>query len=141
MGVLLIAAGFILAVVAGLWLALQLAQGMLRADEAAVGAAVVFLPAAALVVFGLYVRVRGRRQIEPPSATEQQRDLVDLLNQRQQIPVQEMAAALGVDEAALHDLVEQLIHLEVFAGYVDWQAGMMYASRREDQLPSGGGRV
>ena len=139
MGLFLIAAGFILAIMAGLWLALQLAQGIMRADEAALGAAVAFLPAAALVVTGLYLRVRGRRQVAPLSATEQQRNLVDLLNQRQQITVHEMARSLGVDETTLRDLVEQLIGLEVFAGYVDWQAGMMYANRPKGQLPSGGG--
>ncbi len=136
MGTLLIIVGFIAAVAAGLWLALQVSQGSLRAGEALLSAGLLFIPVAVVVGAGMYLRVRRQRQAEPVSTVEKQRELVELLQQHQQMPVAEMAAALDIDEVALRGLVEQLVQLDVFTGEVDWDAGVIYAARSRNHMNS-----
>ncbi len=135
MDLILIVIGFIVAAAAGFWVAVQMAQGLMQPGEAAVAASVLFLPIGGLVLAGIYLRTRQKQAVEPESAVEKQRLLVDLLNVRRSITVSEMATALQVDEAALHDLVEQLILLGIFTGHVDWEQGVMYAAPMRTQLP------
>lgn len=135
MGLILIILGFVAAAAAGFWVAVQMAQGFVQPGEAAATAGLLFLPIGALVLAGIYLRTRQKQVIEPESAVEKQRLLVDLLNARRTIPVSEMAAALQVDEAGLRDLVEQLIRLDIFTGHVDWEQGVMYAAPMRTPLP------
>jgi hypothetical protein len=134
LGSILIVLGFIAAAAAGFWFALQMVQGTMQLGEAATSAGLLFIPIGALVLAGIYLRTRQKPVVEPESMVEKQRHLVDLLNVRGSVPVSEMAAALQVDEATLHELVEQLIRLEIFSGRVDWEGGMMYAAPTRKQL-------
>jgi hypothetical protein len=86
---------------------------------------------AGIISIGLYLRARSHTAIEPESSVEKQRRLVDLLNINGQMSAQEMADALGVDEIALYDLIDQLVHLEIFPGRIDRNTGMIYSQNWE----------
>lgn len=134
MGLILIALGFVAAGAAGIWFAVQMLQGTMQPGEAAASAVLLYIPIGACVLAGIYLRARQQHVVEPESLVEKQRQLVDLLNARGTVQVHEMAAVLRVDEAALRDLVEQLIRLDIFTGHVDWDAGVMSAAPARHQL-------
>lgn len=134
---LLIGFGFVVAGGAGLVLAAQMAQGALDARGAVLGAMFAFIPAAALVGAGLYRRLRRPQPIDPgPSSVEIQRQLMDHLNARGQLSTAEMCRLLGVSEAGLKDLVDELIRLEIFTGHVDWDHAILYSAAEVRTLRS-----
>lgn len=125
-GIILIVTGFIVAVLAGLWLAVQAAD--LQPGGLVLGAGLAFIPVALLIGFGIFLYVRGGREAERESAMQQQRRLLDILKSRGQVGVNEMALEMGLSVDTVKDLVHQLVGLQVFSGYVNWRDGTLYSS-------------
>ncbi len=125
-GIILIVTGFIVAVLAGLWLAVQTAE--LQPGGLVLGAGLAFIPVALLVGFGIFLYVRGGREAELETTMQQQRRLLDILKSRGQVGVNEMALELGLSVDTVRDLVHQLVGLQVFSGYVNWRDGTLYSS-------------
>lgn len=125
-GIILIVTGFIVAVLAGLWLAVQTAN--LQPGGLVLGAGLAFIPVALLIGFGIFLYVRGGQEAQRESAMQQQRRLLDILKSRGQVGVNEMALEMGVSVDTVKDLVYQLVGLQVFSGYVNWRDGTLYSS-------------
>lgn len=125
-GIILIVTGFIVAVLAGLWLAVQAAD--LQPGGLVLGAGLAFIPVALLIGFGIFLYVRGGQEAERESAMQQQRRLLDILKSRGQVGVNEMALEMGLSVDTVKDLVHQLVGLQVFSGYVNWRDGTLYSS-------------
>jgi len=125
-GVMLIVAGFVIAVLAGLWLAVQ--SSALEPGGLVLGAGLAFIPIALVIGFGIYLYVRGSREAEHTSTMQMQRRLLDILKSKGQVGVHEMALELGVSVDTVKDLVHQLVGLQVFSGYVNWRDGVLYSS-------------
>ncbi|MBZ0300399.1 MAG: hypothetical protein K8J31_11680 [Anaerolineae bacterium] len=133
---LLIGIGFALAGGAGLLLAAQVAQGVLDARGTVLGAVLAFIPAAGLVGAGIYRLTHRPPQAEPGQSTvEMQRQLMDHLNARGQLSTGEMCDQLGISEADLRALVDELLRLEIFPGYVDWDREVLYSAAEAKSFP------
>lgn len=144
-GIVLMVVGFGVAVLAGLWLAVQ-AGDNLSAGGALLGALIVFVPVALLIGFGIYFYTQGGQEEEQQSTMRQQRDLLDILKSRGQVRVEDMAIELGVPLNTVQDLVHQLVGLQVFSGYVNWKEGMLYSEeasklRELDRCKHCGGEI
>lgn len=123
-GIILIALGLIIAVIAGLWLAVSVSNG-LNTTSAFTNAVIAFVPIGLLVGAGIYQFVRGSQDTEDAfdSAMRRQRELVDLLNASEQpLRMADLAAQLGVGVETIATLLNELIRLKLFSGYVNWQA-------------------
>ncbi len=145
-GIILIVVGFGIAVIAGLWLAVQLSSNSLGAGGAVLGAGLAFIPVALLVGFGIYMFVRGGQEAVEESSMHQQRQLLDIVRSRGQVSVPDLAMEMKINVDTVKSLVHQLVGLQVFSGYVNWEKGIIYSSdasklRELDKCKNCGGEI
>lgn len=127
-GIILMVVGFGIAVLAGAFLSAQIGAEELSAGGAVVGAALAFIPVALLVGFGIFLYVRGGQEAEEESIMQKQRQLLDLVKTRGQVGVNDLAIDMGVNVDQIKDMVRQLVGLQVFSGFVNWDDGILYSS-------------
>ncbi len=145
-GIILIVIGFGIAVIAGLWLALQVSTQQLSGGGAVVGAGIAFIPVALLVGFGIFMFVQGGKQAIEESSMQQQRQLLDIVKSRGQVSVTDLALEMKISADIVRNLVHQLVGLQVFSGYVNWNDGILYSSdagklREIDKCKNCGGEI
>ena len=122
--------GFGIAMLVGLWLAIQVS-----ADEplsSLIGIALLgFLPSAFLAGYGAYqyIRVGEEPDVIPDIDVRQQRELVDLIHERGMISIVDASQELGIGEHDVRDAIRQLLELEIFTGDVDWNEGLIYSQK------------
>ena len=114
-GIILTVVGLGVALIAGLWIASQVASELLSSGGAIVGAGLAFIPVALLVGFGLYMFVKGGQQAQEDSMMQKQRQLLDILKSRGQVAVPDMALEMRVSADQVKDMVHQLVGLQVFS--------------------------
>jgi Zn finger protein HypA/HybF involved in hydrogenase expression len=131
-GIVLSIIGIGIALIAGLWLAGQVAGGM-SSGGALVGAGLAFIPVALLLGFGVYLFLRGGEEAKQTSTMQQQRQLLDIVKSRGQVSVSDIAIELGAPSDVVKEMVHQLVGLQVFSGYINWDKGVLYSSDA-DQL-------
>lgn len=120
-GIIFIALGLVVAVIAGLWLAVSVSNGV---DSILTNAVIAFVLITLLVGVGIYQFVRGSQDTADDfdSAMRQQRQLVDLLNGSDQpLRMVDLASQLGVGVETVASLLNELIRLRLFSGCVNWQ--------------------
>lgn len=145
-GVILIVIGLGAALLAGLWLAVQLSNQQITGGGAVLGAGLAFIPIALLVGFGIYMFVQGGKEAEHESVMQKQRQLLDILRSRGQVSVSDMAIEMRVTPDAVKEMVHQLVGLQVFSGYANWKDGTLYSSeasqlRELSQCKNCGGEI
>lgn len=145
-GIILIVIGFGIAVIAGLWLALQVSSGNNSTGGALIGAGLAFIPVALLVGFGIFMYVRGGQEAVEESSMHQQRELLDIVKSRGQVQVSDLALEMKTNVDTIKSLVHQLVGLQVFSGYVNWEKGVIYSSdasklRELDKCKNCGGEI
>lgn len=130
-GIIATVIGFGIAVIAGLWIASQVAAG-LSGGGALVGAGIAFVPVALLIGFGVYMYVQGGAEAENQSEMEQQRRLLDVVKSRGQVSVTDLALELKLSVDEVKALVQQLVGLQVFSGYINWEEGTLYSTQASE---------
>ena len=127
-GIILSVVGLGVAVIAGLWLASQVSAGLVSSGGALVGAGIAFVPVALLVGFGVYLYQRGGEEVQVESTMQKQRQLLDILKSRGMVSVNDMALEMQVSVDSVKDMIHQLVGLQVFSGYVNWNEGKLYSA-------------
>jgi hypothetical protein len=127
-GIILIVVGFGIAVIAGLWLASQVSGGQVQSGGALIGAGLAFIPVALLVGFGIYLYVQGGKEAESETEMQKQRQLLDIVKSRGQVAVSDLALEMKTNVDAVKGMVHQLVGLQVFSGYINWDKGILYSS-------------
>jgi hypothetical protein len=145
-GIILIVVGFGVAVIAGLWLSLQLSNEQITAGGAVVGAGIAFIPVALLAGFGIYMYVQGGKEAVQESEMQKQRQLLDIVKSRGQVGVSDLALEMGVSVDQVKNMVHQLVGLQVFSGYINWDKGTLYSTdasqlRELDKCKNCGGAI
>jgi hypothetical protein len=145
-GIILTVVGLGVAVIAGLWIAAQVSSGAWSSATPMFAAGVAFIPVALLVGFGIYLYVQGGAQAKEETEMQKQRRLLDILKSRGQVSVSDMAVEMGVPVAQVQNLVHQLVGLQVFSGYVNWEDGTLYSAeasqlRQLDKCKNCGGEI
>jgi hypothetical protein len=135
-GLLLIAGGVLVGLAVAAWLVLGLAddESGLRLSGAVFGGAllliVVVLP---MVAGGLYLYRRGQVEARQLAHVGRQRKMLGIVEAAGQISIADLALQLqGTRESVRADLYD-LVSKGLFAGYVDWDRGLLYA-RQASQL-------
>lgn len=127
-GVVLGVIGLGVALIAGLWLALQVSSGDLTSGGAVVGAFLTFIPVGLLVGFGIYLFNRGDIESKEESEMLKQRQLLDIVKSRGRVTIPDLALEMQVNAVKLKDMVHQLVGLGVFSGYINWDEGTLYSA-------------
>ncbi len=116
-GILLTVIGFIVAILAGLWIATQVntlgANGVLAASGFA------FLIAGIPLFMGLYLYARSATAAQELN-TEMihQRQLMDLLKNHPSTTLAHLSSQLNISEEQVHDILSSLGQLQIFTGYL-----------------------
>jgi len=127
-GIVLTVAGIGIALIAGLWLASQVSGEDLSSGGALVGAGLAFIPVAVVAVKELYLFLKGGEEAQTESMMHKQRQLLDILKSRGQVAVPDMAIEMNVSADQVKNMVHQLVGLQVFSGYVNWDEGVLYSA-------------
>ncbi len=127
-GVILVVVGFGITIIAGLWLASQVADEQLESGGALIGAGLAFIPIALLVGSGIYLYVKSGQAAEKESVMQQQRKLLDIVRSRGQVKIHDVALEMGMSVDTIRDMVHDLVGLQVFSGYVNWDDGTLYSA-------------
>ena len=145
-GIILSVVGLGVALIAGLWIASQVSSGAMSSGGALVGAGLAFIPVALLVGFGLYLFVKGGQEAVTESAMQKQRQLLDIVKSRGQVAVPDLAIEMSVSADQVKNMVHQLVGLQVFSGYINWDEGVLYSAeasnlRQLDKCKNCGGEI
>jgi hypothetical protein len=145
-GIILTVVGIGVALIAGLWLASQVAAEQLTSSGALLGAGLAFIPVALLIGAGIYLFMKGGQEAQQESVMQKQRQLLDILKSRGQVAVADMAIEMRVSADQVKDMVHQLVGLQVFSGYVNWDEGVLYSAdasnlRQLDKCKNCGGEI
>ena len=127
-GIILILIGFGIAILVGFWLAVQTGNDEIEAGGAVLGAVLAFVVIAPLVGFGIYMYVKGGQEAEEESVMAKQRQLLDIVKSRGQVTVEDMAIEMQTDLNQVKNMIHQLVGLQVFSGYINWDDGILYSS-------------
>ncbi len=145
-GIILTVVGVGVALIAGLWLAAEIGGGALEAGGAVLGAGLAFIPVALLLGAGVYLFTRGGAEAKQESVMQQQRRLLDIVKSRGEANITDVALEMNVSVDAVKDMVHQLVGLQVFSGYINWQDGKLYSAeasnlRQLEQCRNCGGAI
>lgn len=128
-GIVLIVVGVVAGVLAALFLASGVSSESLTPSGALLGFAIAFLVLVApLVGFGLFLLVQGGREARRYARAEKQRRLLDIVRSRGQVDIYDVAIEMQMSQEAIRDLVHELVGLQVFSGYVNWDKGTLYSA-------------
>lgn len=143
-GILLIVFGVILGGVAAAWL---------FTNEGLEGPARILGLALALIVLvgplvggGIYLTAFGGREAAQQQAASQQRKLLNIVQTRGQVRVDDVAVELQVPRSEVREMIYALVGLGVFSGYIKWDEGVLYSSEASQlrdlkQCPNCGGEI
>jgi hypothetical protein len=128
LGIILTIVGFGVAVIAGLWLAVQASSQLVEPGALVVGAGLAFIPVALLIGAGIYLYVRGGEEVKEESTMRKQRQLLDIVKSRGQVGINDLALELGMSVDVVKNMIHELVGLQVFSGYINWNEGTLYSS-------------
>lgn len=126
-GLVLAVVGFGIALAGGLWIGSQVQSGSLQTGGALLGAGLIFIPVALLVGGGIYLFNQGGKEQQRTSEMQRQRQVLDIVKSRGQVSVQDLALEMGVPVSDVKAMVHQLVGLQVFSGYINWDEGTLYS--------------
>lgn len=148
-GLLLMAGGALIGLAVGAWLVAGMAddESGLRLSGAIFGGALLFIAVVLpMVAGGTYLFVKGRAEETQFEHVERQRTMLGIVESAGQITIADLALQTsGTRETVRSDLYD-LVSKGLFAGYVDWNAGKLYARqaselRGRETCPNCGGRL
>lgn len=143
-GIILIVVGALVGIIAGAWL---FTNEDLEGPARLLGLALVLLVLVApMVGGGLYLTVFGGHEARQQQEASQQRKLLNIVQSRGSIDLNDMALEMQMPREKVKDTVYSLVGLGVFSGYVNWDKGILYSSeasklRELKNCPNCGGEI
>ncbi len=143
-GIMLIVVGIVLSGIIAAWL---FTNSDLASSAKILGLGVALLVISApLIGGGVYMLAFGGQQARQGHEAAQQRKLLNIVQTRGQVPVNDVAIELGVPRDDIKDMLYSLVGLGVFSGYINWDKGMLYSSEASQlrdlkQCPNCGGEI
>jgi DNA-directed RNA polymerase subunit RPC12/RpoP len=140
LGIGLIAAGVLVAILIGGWLAAGLADdgSDLRLSGALLGAffgfAIFVLP---LVGGGVLILTRARRVAAAMEHVGRQRKMLGIVEASGEISIADLALETGGTRDTVRSDLYDLVSKGLFSGYVDWDRGILFA-RQASEIRAGG---
>jgi hypothetical protein len=127
LGIILIVAGAGIVLLAILWLVAQAVAGKLDIAAAILGLGLAAIIAAPLIGIGVFMQVKGRQESKEMAYVQQERKLLGLIQAQGQINVAQAALEIGTTRDGLKGMIYDLVDKGFFAGYINWQEGMLYS--------------
>lgn len=128
--IIIIGLGFAIAVIIGLWLAIQVSAGNDLLNL--IGIALIgFIPSALMAGYGTYQYIQSDEEPDtiPDIDVWHQRELIDLLHQHSAISIPDAAQRLDISENDVKESIRQLLELGIFTGDIDWENEILYSQK------------
>lgn len=127
--IIALAIGFGLTALIGLFLATQAASGEIESAGALViGAFLGFVLVAPIFGFGIYMYAQSGKEVEEQSEMEAQRAVLDIVRSRGQVGLHDLAIETNRSVEQVTGYLHQLVGLQVFAGYINWDKQTVYSA-------------
>jgi hypothetical protein len=147
-GLILLGAGVAIAIVSGAWLGSGLAgEGGLQLSGAIFGGALILMfVVLPLIGVGAYLFVKGSHEKAQFANVQRERKMLGIVEAAGQISIADLALQTsGTRDTVQTDLYD-LVSKGLFAGYVDWDRGMLFARqaselRGRETCPNCGGQL
>lgn len=127
LGIILIAAGLGICLIAALWLGVSASGEGLSSAAAVLGLGIALIIAAPLAGIGVFILIRGKGEEKQMAYAKQERKLLGLVQAHGQVDVAQAALEINVNRDTLKEMVYDLVHKGFFAGYINWDEGMLYS--------------
>jgi hypothetical protein len=143
-GVMLIVLGLVVGGVTVAWLFTNDSlEGPARILGLGIALVVLVAP---LVGGGVYMAAFGGQQARQQAEAAQQRKLLNIVQTRGEIRLDELVIEMQVPRERIKDMLHTLVGLGVFSGYINWDKGVLYSSqasqlRALDKCPNCGGEI
>lgn len=128
LGIIFIALGAAFFLIVAIWVGAAGVAGKFE-DAAApiLGLGIGLLIAAVLAGIGIFFLVSGRKEAKEMAYVQQERKLLGLIQTQGQINVAQAALEIGTTRDGLKGMIYDLVDKGFFAGYINWQEGMLYS--------------
>ncbi len=143
-GVVLVVVGVLIGVLAVAWV---FTNSDLEVPARILGLALALMVLVApLVGAGVYLLAFGGQQAREQAEAARQRKLLNMVQTRGQVRLDDIALELQLPRDQIKNLVYDLVGLGVFSGYVKWDEGVLYSSdaqhlRQLQKCPNCGGEI
>jgi DNA-directed RNA polymerase subunit RPC12/RpoP len=145
-GLVLIAAGIVVAVVGTIFVGATYAGGQTETlGGLALGIGCAIVLAVPLIGVGVFLLIRGQREAAEFAEVEKERKLLGMVQAQGQVRISDVVLELDATRDRVKGWIYDLVHKGLFAGYINWDEGTLY-SRDASQLrghncPNCGGEV
>ena len=140
-GYILVSMGAAMLGIAAVWAS----AGNLSAQAKVLVVAFAFIPAAVLAGLGTYALTKGSAEASEDVVIKKQQKLLSMVQTQGKVDIANATLALNSSKAEVQDLIRNLVGKQLFSGYVDWDAGVLYsveASKIKDgTCPKCGGKL
>ena len=141
-GFILISIGAAIALLAAIW---GLTNSGLASSARVLNIAIGIILGLPLAGFGLYLLNKGASEANDEKTIAKQRKLLNLVMTKGQVDIREVAVEMDVARDEARNLIKDLVGKQLFSGYIDWDAGVLYsvdASKIKDgKCPKCGGKL
>ena len=143
-GIVLIVVGIAVGAIAAAWL-FSNEDLTSPARILGLGLALIVL-VAPMVGAGIDLAAFGGQQAKQNVEASQQRLLLNIVQTRGQVKIDEVVVEMQVPRERVRDLIYSLVGLGVFSGYINWDKGVLYSSdasklRELTKCPNCGGEI
>jgi uncharacterized membrane protein len=128
-GIIALVVGIVVGLLAVAWVVTNSSSGGLSGGGAILGLGLAFLVLVApLVGFGIFMIVQGGKQAGVQAKATEQRRLLDIVRSRGQVDITDLALEMQISQDDLRAMIHELVGLQVFSGYINWDKGVLYSS-------------
>ncbi len=113
--------------IAALWLGVSASGERLSSAAAVLGLGIALIIAAPLAGIGVFILIRGKGEEKQMAYAKQERKLLGLVQAHGQVDVAQAALEINVNRDTIKEMVYDLVHKGFFAGYINWDEGMLYS--------------
>jgi ribosomal protein S27AE len=127
-GLILIAVGAIVGILAGTWLILNVQSDDLQTTGAVFGAVFIYgLIVLPLVGGGVFLLIKGQSEAKDLANVDRQRELLGIISTRGQVSIGDVVLQMKSTRDQVQADLNALVSRGLFSGYVDWSKGMLYS--------------
>jgi hypothetical protein len=127
-GLILIAVGAIVGILAGTWLILNVQSDDLQTTGAVFGAVFIYgLIVLPLIGGGVFLLIKGQSEAKDLANVDRQRELLGIISTRGQVSIGDVVLQMKSTRDQVQADLNALVSRGLFSGYVDWSKGMLYS--------------
>ena len=127
-GLILIAVGAVVGILAGTWLILNVQSDDLQTTGAVFGAVFIYgLIVLPLIGGGMFLLIKGQSEAKDLANVDRQRELLGIISTRGQVSIGDVVLQMKSTRDQVQSDLNALVSRGLFSGYVDWSKGMLYS--------------